>query len=335
MKKTILTVLLLNGFLVAAIGQRHLTEHTFEYDSTAKVMAKLDDLRWLAGRWAGEGFGGWLEEIWSPPMGGQMLATFRMMMDGKPVFSEICQLTEENGSLVYKVKHFNPDLTGWEEKAEYVTFNLVKIGHKAVYFNGFTMVENNGKCDIWIAMKQKDGSYREEYLLYYRDTKDFPKIHIPQDVENIARLKEINRDIWTPFSEAYATGDAEKYLALHTPDLIRATGGDAAAVKDFAAYKIGAHGHFDWNKANNRRVEIAFSFFERVAGEATASERGIYRYTAILPDGERQHFYGKFHVFLQKMGGTWKIAVDYDSDEDDTIDEADFAAGLLPAVFTK
>lgn len=165
--------------------------------------------------------------------------------------------------------------------------------------------------------------------------RQFPEIHIPQDAGNIARLKEINRDIWVPFSEAYATNDADKYIALHTPDLIRATGGDGAEVKNLAEYGQSSQMHFQRNNADNREVEIAFNFFERIAGEDMASERGIYRFTSFGADGKRQHFYGRFHVFLRKMGGTWKIAVDYDSDEDGTIDEADFTAGLQPDVFAK
>lgn len=31
-------------------------------------------------------------------------------------------------------------------------------------------------------------------------------------------LKELHRDIWVPFAKAYAAGDADKYLALHTQD---------------------------------------------------------------------------------------------------------------------
>ena len=38
-------------------------------------------------------------------------------------------------------------------------------------------------------------------------------------------------------------------------------------------------------------------------------------------------FYGRFHTFARKEEGRWRIAVDYDSDEGGTIDDAAFAAG--------
>jgi ketosteroid isomerase-like protein len=158
----------------------------------------------------------------------------------------------------------------------------------------------------------------------------FPKIKIANDSATVAALKEINRDVWGPFAAAYAAGDAEKYLALHTPDFIRATVED---VHGFEGALANAQLHFRWNRDNGRRCEIAFAFFERVVGAGLASERGIYRYTSIAKDGARQDYFGKFHVFHRKMDRKWKITVDYDSDEDATIGEADFKAGLPPDVF--
>lgn len=157
-----------------------------------------------------------------------------------------------------------------------------------------------------------------------------PKVHIPQGEENITRLKEINRDIWTPFSEAYAANDVDKYISLHLPDFVRANGGDDPKVRDIDAYRASIERGFKWNLENNRGVEISFTFFERATSDKAASERGIYRYTSTQANGDTQNFYGKFHVIHRKVDGKWKIAVDYDSDEDGTIGEEDFKAGLPP-----
>lgn len=155
----------------------------------------------------------------------------------------------------------------------------------------------------------------------------YPTIHIPQDSANLARLKQINRDIWQPFSEAYADYDAAKLMSILTGDFIRATGGVEPDIKDFAAYREHVAQHFDWNKETGFRVKIAFTFFERAAGETAASERGIYRYTRIGADSTENSYYGRFHVIHKLVNGTWKIAVDYDSNEDWTISEGDFFAG--------
>src|SRR5690606_36146300 len=89
--------------------------------------ATIDRVAWLAGRWVGEGLGGVSEEIWSPPAGGAMMGSYRLLKDGAPVFYEMFLLVEEKGTLILKVKHFAPDFTGWEEKSEFVDFPLVAI----------------------------------------------------------------------------------------------------------------------------------------------------------------------------------------------------------------
>jgi len=167
MKK--LTTLLLLAFAAAAVAQTQLTENTLRLDGPANMpAASIDDLAWLSGRWLGEGFGGILEENWNPPLGGTMVATFRLVEDGQPNFYEICLIAPEANSLVYKVKHFNPDLTGWEEKDGYVTFPLVKLEPNTAYFNGLTMKLEGNTCTHYLAMKQQDGSYREAVLKYHR-----------------------------------------------------------------------------------------------------------------------------------------------------------------------
>ena len=155
----------------AVTAQSKLTENTLRLDDPANMpTASIDDLAWLTGRWLGEGFGGILEENWNPPLGGTMVATFRLVSESKPGFYEICLIVPEGNSLVYKVKHFNPDFTGWEEKSEYERFLLVKLEPNAAYFDGFTMKLDGNTCHLFLAMKQKDGSYQEASLTYHRST---------------------------------------------------------------------------------------------------------------------------------------------------------------------
>ncbi len=143
---------------------------------------------------------------------------------------------------------------------------------------------------------------------------------------NQNRLLEINKDIWTPFSEAYATGDADKYLSLHSPHFVRASR-NGKSTSDLNGYAKGVLRSFNRNAINGGRTTIEFHFFERFASENTASERGIYKYTFYPPSGAPTSGYGQFHVVSRKENGVWKILMDYDSDENGTIDEADFEAG--------
>jgi hypothetical protein len=144
---------------------------------------------------------------------------------------------------------------------------------------------------------------------------------------NQNRLLEINRDIWIPFSEAYATGDADKYLSLHSSDFVRASESNHHTT-DLHGYSKGVLRSFNRNAINGGKTTIDFRFLERFTSEITASERGIYKYTYFPPGGEPTSGYGKFHVVSRKENGVWKILMDYDSNEGDTISADDFEAGF-------
>ena len=75
---------------------------------------KLENIRWIAGNWKGEAFGGITEENWSEPSGGSMMATFKLISDGKVNFYEIETISEENNSLILRLKHFgnNQEVSG-------------------------------------------------------------------------------------------------------------------------------------------------------------------------------------------------------------------------------
>jgi ketosteroid isomerase-like protein len=141
-------------------------------------------------------------------------------------------------------------------------------------------------------------------------------------------LKEINRDIWLPFIEAYGTLDADKYKSLHTTDFIRANG-DSKSLPSFAQYFDNSRKWFDAQKQKGNRMEISFAFIERFANGIVGSERGVYKLKFFDNTGKLlEESYGKFHVFLRKQDNKWKIVVDYDSNENNTINEKSFAEGV-------
>ena len=124
--------------------------------------AKIEDVAWLEGHWSGPGLGGIAEEIWSPATAHTMMGMFRFI-DGDSIgFYEIFIIAEENGSLVLKLKHFNADLTGWEEKDEMVTFPLVELGPEVAYFDGLTYrrVDEN-KLHVFVRMETGEGATEE------------------------------------------------------------------------------------------------------------------------------------------------------------------------------
>jgi len=130
----------------------------------APARATLEDMKWFAGEWTGTGLGGVADEIWSSPASGAMMGMFRLVKDGKVVFYEFLTLVEQDGSLVLKLKHFHPDLVGWEEKADSVKFPLLKIEDGEIAFDGLKMRREgeDGLTVIVTILNRKDGSVREE-----------------------------------------------------------------------------------------------------------------------------------------------------------------------------
>jgi hypothetical protein len=133
--------------------------------------AKAADLAWLAGTWEGEGISGRAREVYFPPAGGQIAGHFTQMRADGVWFYEILSIAEVNGSLEYRLKHFNADLTGWEEKAEVERFPLVAVEGNAWYFDGLT-IRRDGTDGMVAAVKvgSGDGSAKE-YVFRYRRKK--------------------------------------------------------------------------------------------------------------------------------------------------------------------
>ena len=131
--------------------------------------ASLGDIGWMVGHWEGEGLGGQSFETISPPVAGQMAGHFQQVMDGKLSFYEIYHFVPKDGSLVLRIKHFNPDLTGWEEKGVTVDFPFVAIDEDGAYFDGLTMRRTGPDAmESTVRIKQKDGSSQEATFRFKR-----------------------------------------------------------------------------------------------------------------------------------------------------------------------
>lgn len=139
---------------------------------------KLENIKWIAGTWHGEAFGGITEEIWSEPSGGSMMATFKLINEGKVTFYEIEVIREVENSLVLQLKHFGPDLKGWETKDETVDFPLKEITETKVIFEGMTF-EKISDTEMNIYVDIKDKGKIETVKFNYKKKSSKPK-HINQ-----------------------------------------------------------------------------------------------------------------------------------------------------------
>ena len=146
-----------------AFAQSQKTTNTLNLDKKENMpKATVADFAWLAGHWSGDGLGGRCEELWAPPVGDSMIGMFRFLKDGKTQFIELFSLVLEGDSLVLTLKHFNADMTGWEEKDEVVRFPLVKLTANEASFDGLTYrKKDDGTLESFVVMKGKDGSLSE------------------------------------------------------------------------------------------------------------------------------------------------------------------------------
>lgn len=147
----------------SAFADQMLTEHTLKASADAAgIDADLVQFKWLIGEWSGDGFGGQCLESWSPAAGGSMIGTFRLVKDGKLNFCEVFLLSKSDKGLVLKLKHFDDKLLGWEAKDKSVNFPLLKLEKSTAWFSGLTyQLQQDGSLKAWVAMKKKDGTFRE------------------------------------------------------------------------------------------------------------------------------------------------------------------------------
>ncbi|WP_229724418.1 DUF6265 family protein [Winogradskyella forsetii] len=126
--------------------------------SKKNLEPKLENIAWISGTWHGEAFGGITEEIWSEPSGGSMMASFKLINDEKVTFYEIEVIREIENSLILQLKHFGPDLKGWETKDETVDFPLKEITETKVVFEGMTFEKiSDYEMNIYVDIKDDQG----------------------------------------------------------------------------------------------------------------------------------------------------------------------------------
>ncbi|MEQ8955876.1 MAG: DUF6265 family protein [Gammaproteobacteria bacterium] len=117
----------------------------------------IDEFAFLAGYWKGTGLGGEAEEVWMPPQNGRMFGIFKLSGDGELSFTEFMEITEQEGEWVLRLKHFNPDFSGWEAQDDHVTFPLESVKANEALFRGLTYKVNGTDLEITVRLNYDDG----------------------------------------------------------------------------------------------------------------------------------------------------------------------------------
>jgi len=153
-----------------AFAAERWTANTLKFEAGEQgAAAEITDLAWLAGAWRGPGLGGMNEEHWSAPAGGTMMGMYRLLEDGQVVFYELLTLTESGGSLLLTLRHFHPDLRGWEQRDDTVRMRFIKAEAGSYYFEGLTLApRRDGSLTIHLAIERKKGEPANEVTFNYQ-----------------------------------------------------------------------------------------------------------------------------------------------------------------------
>jgi len=140
-----------------------------ENDSSIVAAPSLEEFSWLVGHWRGEGLGGVCEETWLPESAGSLLGTFKFMLKDKVQFYELMTITIDSLGPAIRVKHFNADMIGWEDKTEMVTFRYDSTSGNKFFFDGQTYIKpSQDSLKIVLSIKQTDGTISEEMFKFKR-----------------------------------------------------------------------------------------------------------------------------------------------------------------------
>ena len=95
----------------------------------------LDDLAFMVGHWKGDEAIGGPEEGWLPPANSVMVGVFRWpSVQGRYVI-ELLTITQEEDGVIFRFKHFDPDVTPWE-KDRANTYKLTEVAGGCATFTG-------------------------------------------------------------------------------------------------------------------------------------------------------------------------------------------------------
>lgn len=112
MRRTILISLFL-AFAAGALAQ-----------SKPAADVKLEDLAFICGHNRGELDGAIIDEHWSEVGGDTMIGMFRQIKNGKAQMYEFLTIEQTATGPVLRLRHFDPGLVGWEEKAQAYSYPL-------------------------------------------------------------------------------------------------------------------------------------------------------------------------------------------------------------------
>ncbi len=130
--------------------------------------ATIANMAWIEGHWIGEMPDGPVEHVVLSPRFGHLPGFVRALGDRSPVFYEISVFAEAGDSLTVRVKHFTPELAGWEAQSGYVDRPLVDRDATNFYFDGITFSRTGRDSFTVYFLNRSEGQERETLVIPFR-----------------------------------------------------------------------------------------------------------------------------------------------------------------------
>jgi hypothetical protein len=106
--------------------------------TTPPLKATVEQLAWVAGAWTGTLGDRIIEQHWSAPLGGSIVAMYRSIQANRVTLYELLAIEQEGDGVVLRIKHFapGPGLVGREAKDESANNRLVSLEGRTAVFEG-------------------------------------------------------------------------------------------------------------------------------------------------------------------------------------------------------
>jgi len=130
--------------------------------------ATLADVAWLEGRWIGEMPEGPVEHVILGPRFGHLPGFVRAVNPQGVIFYEVWMLAEVGASLTNRVKHFSPQLAGWEAQDAYIDRPLVDRDANNLFFDGATYSRTGPDTFTVYFLNRSDGVERDTIVIPFR-----------------------------------------------------------------------------------------------------------------------------------------------------------------------
>lgn len=116
----------------------------FQNEKNHPINSSIDKMNWILGDWSANN-------------SKSLMGVASIYSKDNIVLFEILSITEEEGKLYLRLRHFDSKMNAWEEKDQPKTLPLLKVKGNKYFFHGYTF-EKIGKDQfkVWIQSDEKD-----------------------------------------------------------------------------------------------------------------------------------------------------------------------------------